>query len=547
MTWFKYLLKSNDDDSHLVINRLLEKFGNQFTERQVAKLLASHEEYPSLLAIKDVLSRYGIDSDAVRKGNYAYSDFETPFICLIQQEDWSRPSLSIVLNADEEEICYLDPISSKDKIVSVSEFEQIDKQIVLLLDGDGAVDEENYQENKRVQFLDRIIGKLPLLLGVFPLLWTGVFLLSGNFHFQQLISVAFLISSFVALFVCILLLWHEVDAHNPFLKEVCGGQGKKANCGAVLESKSSTFLGISWSSWGFAYFATFFVCQMFFPGQAFHLMFWSVASIFVAPYILFSIYYQSKIVKQWCPLCVTVQGVLLLNTIMSALVLFHTIKENVLSGSWHDIGLIVFLGVCFLVGSHIAIPLLKQAKDSADYERKWKKLKYNAEIFQSLLEKNERITVSPDDIGIIIGNPKAGREIVKVCNPYCGPCSKVHPILEELIRENNDIRLRIIFTASVDEQDIKTPPVAHLLAIQEKYGQEKVHQAMNDWYLAEKKDYQLFSSKYPMNGELKLQQNKIKVMREWCDAMKIRATPTIYIDGYELPDSYRIYELKHLL
>ena len=66
--------------------------------------------------------------------------------------------------------------------------------------------------------------------------------------------------------------------------------------------------------------------------------------------------------------------------------------------------------------------------------------------------------------------------------------------------------------------------------------QWNICQALDDWYLAEKKDYDAFALKYPMNGELQQQKDKIIAMREWCDAMKIRATPTIYINGQELPE-----------
>lgn len=70
-------------------------------------------------------------------------------------------------------------------------------------------------------------------------------------------------------------------------------------------------------------------------------------------------------------------------------------------------------------------------------------------------------------------------------------------------------------------------------------------QAAKGWYLADKKDYEAFAQKYPMNGELKQQKDKIIAMREWCNVMKIRSTPTIYVNGQELPNSYRIAELKN--
>ena len=34
----------------------------------------------------------------------------------------------------------------------------------------------------------------------------------------------------------------------------------------------------------------------------------------------------------------------------------------------------------------------------------------------------------------------------------------------------------------------------------------KSQHALDDWYLAPKKDYEVFAEKYPMNGELKMQE-----------------------------------------
>jgi Protein-disulfide isomerase len=147
----------------------------------------------------------------------------------------------------------------------------------------------------------------------------------------------------------------------------------------------------------------------------------------------------------------------------------------------------------------------------------------------------------------VIGNPDAEYEIVKVCNPYCGPCAKAHPELDALIHSNPNIKVRIIFTATGEENDRRTLPVQHLLAIQERDGREQVQKAVDNWYMAETRDYTAFSNKYPMDGELKKQRYKIEDMHRWCQQMKITVTPTFFINGFQLPDSYRIEELKHIL
>lgn len=60
--------------------------------------------------------------------------------------------------------------------------------------------------------------------------------------------------------------------------------------------------------------------------------------------------------------------------------------------------------------------------------------------------------------------------------------------------------------------------------------------------MAPSKVYEIFAKKYAMNGELKQQ---IEAMRDWYNNMKIPATPTIYFNGEEMLDSYRINELRN--
>lgn len=50
-----------------------------------------------------------------------------------------------------------------------------------------------------------------------------------------------------------------------------------------------------------------------------------------------------------------------------------------------------------------------------------------------------------------------------------------------------------------------------------------------------------------MNEELKKQEEEIDKMRAWCDEAEITFTPTIYVNGYRLPEKYKVEELKYIL
>lgn len=521
-----------------VIDYVLSINKIKHTSFYINSAIENHIESPSLLTIKDILSEYGIESVAIRKGDYSYSDFEPPFICSIQQEDWRHANFTVVTENEGVGMNYLDPLKDRICTISLTKFEAIDKDVILLLDSDGKMNEPNYLQNKSKENSQNIMKQIPIY--AFILVWLYVF---GSMLFSpgdiHLISPFFLITSTIGLLISLLLVWNEIDAHNPFIKEVCGGQGQKINCDAVLSSFGSVFFGISWTVWGFAYFVTFLFSLLIFSSSN-YVYVWLLLSMMALVYIPYSIYYQAKIVKHWCPLCLSILGVILINGISAFLMLD---EFNGLVFNWRPLLNIGFLGIFFLLLTYYAIPMIKQSRDSKDYAKRWKKLRYNPDIFSSLLDKSNKVHVSAETLGIVVGNPEAKHEIIKVCNPYCGPCAKAHPELEHIINTNKDVKIRIIFTASGEEEDIRTAPVAHLLAIQQKMDADTLRKAVNYWYLS--KDYDLFYKKYPENGELNQQKDKIYAMRDWCNAMKIRATPTIYIDGRELPDSYSVSELKN--
>lgn len=120
--------------------------------------------------------------------------------------------------------------------------------------------------------------------------------------------MAFSIITLAGLFVSCLLLWYEVDRANPALQKICTG-AKNVNCGAILNSKQAKLFGsISWSEVGFFYFSVSYLLLLLQGYNALPLVAW--LNIFALPYTVFSIYYQWRVAKQWCVLCLWVQAIL---------------------------------------------------------------------------------------------------------------------------------------------------------------------------------------------------------------------------------------------
>jgi len=531
------------NDLFLSCSTLFDYFKINYSRSRLNELLELHNDYPSLLAIKDVLWEYRVESSAIRKNDYCYSDFEAPFICSIQKEHWSKESFVVVTDAYEGLLTYINPENDRPETIYIEEFNKIDKGIILLVNGENATNEIGYEANKRQEIVNNIVNLLPFIVLTGLLLIAGINLLSIDNRLIIALSFGYLFSGIAGVLISFMLVMHEMDSYNPFIREVCGMFGKQSSCQTVLSSSTSSFLGVSWSIWGFAYFTSLLISTIFFSGSISNIINWSIVSILISPYILFSIYYQWKVVKAWCPLCLLIQMLILINLTLGITALYFSSFRGF---DIHQLLISFIMGIGILSIISMIIPAFKDAKKTKEYLMRWRKLHYKSEVFNALL-RDRQPAIYYDDLGILLGDVEAPNEIVKVCNPYCGPCSQAHPELDAILKNNLNVKVRVIFTATGQNDDYRTAPVRHLLAVEEKYGKEEVHEALSDWYSSGKKDYGSFALKYPVNGSLDLQDAKILKMREWCDNMKIRVTPTFFVNGHEMPENYSIKDLKNFL
>lgn len=121
--------------------------------------------------------------------------------------------------------------------------------------------------------------------------------------------------------------------------------------------------------------------------------------------------------------------------------------------------------------------------------------------------------------------------------------------MDKLLEEVDDIAVQIIFNTPLNTKDKRYAPTKHLLAISKSSGNEQVlHNALDDWYKAPIKEYDVFAKKHAtIFLENKVYDKEIKAMYDWCNDNKISATPTIFIDGFKLPKNYSIDELAYIL
>jgi len=523
-----------------VVLSLVELLDAKITQTTLKKEITAHPDYPSLLSISDVLTRHGIENIVAKFDTEKYKDLPTPFITQIIENGVSY--FTAIKEINSVYVRVFDPKKQYWAKRFGNDFIKIATGVVLLVKPKKGIQEPNYKSRIWEEKQRKVVQIL--LLFCFP----GIVLAAGFLAYQQagfhfilpfLVSILLLTGAGIT----ILLLWYEIDENNPFLKQICT-RGKKADCRSILQSASAKVLGISWSAIGFTYFSGSLLLLLNSGiSNPSVLPVLSYMNFLAIPLIFYSIIYQWKVAKLWCTLCLSIQALLVLQCVLS------------LAGGWYlkhiaiDL-LLVPMCSSFAVPTlliSILLPALKKSNGSRKINNELQALKKDPEIFRALLIKQKLATSTPEGLGIVLGNADAKNTIIKVCNPYCNPCSLVHPPLKELMKNNQELKLQIIFTTSHLDGDTRIAPVKHLLAIADQNDKTLLNQALDDWYLSKQKDYTTFAAQHPVNEELNKQDAQIKAMSDWCKTNEIQYTPTLFINGYQMPANYCVTDLKFVL
>jgi protein-disulfide isomerase/uncharacterized membrane protein len=314
---------------------------------------------------------------------------------------------------------------------------------------------------------------------------------------------------------------------------------KHSRCESVLFSKGAKlFNWLTWGDMGIVYFISsllyLLVCQLTIAGyEANPVTLYYYISLAGMFFLLYSLYYQWKVVKQWCMLCIAVLVILGINAVTS----FAELSGSSLHNSSVRVGEIFLLaGIIFFILAiwQLLKSLYQKSLTSLSNEIKATRLKRNPEIFNALLQQQTAnlINLPEEDEAIRFGNPTAPYQLVIACNPYCGPCAKSHQAIEHLYEkypEQFSVAVRFALQKN-DDSDNRVVTVKEIM----KVAKTKPLESVKDWYHL--LNLEKFKALHHTNGEF------VDVAVEkhiiWSKGADIKATPTFFVNGRKLPDLY---------
>ncbi|TCC91687.1 peptidase C39 [Pedobacter frigiditerrae] len=526
------LLKPKKVNINTTVALLLTELNVKVCSSTLNTALEDHPEYPSLLSISECLTEWRVANEAyqINKDDYDPTDLLFPFIAHLQP---NGGNYILVTEIKDHQVSYGNE-KEKNATMPEADFLKVWSGVALHATPTEKSGEPNYNKNNFKDVSNKL--KLPLLVTTI----LAAIALSINYqtiNLQYSLSIAIKLAG---ISVSVLLLMHSIDANNPLIQNLCS-LGSKNSCNAILKSDAAKVTPwLSWSEVGFFYFTGSFLSLLLVPSSLSILTWLNVLAL---PYTIYSISYQYRH-KNWCLLCCTVQVILIEEFIINY---FTNGAFNLQSSTLINVVPSVLLAFTLPILTWSMLkPILLKSVLTQPLKKQLKKFKFNSDLFKQALQNQPKYGVSNDLMPITLGNPNAETIITMVSNPFCGPCAKAHQIVDEWLSYRDDIQLKIIFSTANHDDDEKTKVSRHISALSLLNDTKLVERALNDWYKQGAKKYEAWAEKYPVEFDKEISDVTAK-QKAWCDLTEITFTPTILVNGYKLPEPYRLEDIKYLL
>jgi hypothetical protein len=296
---------------------------------------------------------------------------------------------------------------------------------------------------------------------------------------------------------------------------------------------------LGWAEIGFAYFAGGLLTLLLGAGQPGVVTVLAGFGFLAVPFIGYSLYYQRVVVKQWCVLCLNVLALFVIEAGLFSQTPFavHTVSWATLPVLVAGFGLPVLAWV-FAKPNLLASAALKPVQDDL------RRLKTNPDLFLAMLHQQAQMPALPPSMAVVaMGQPDAPHRLTVVTNPFCGPCARLHQDLTALLAQTDTVQAEIIFLAGAATDDPRNVVAGCVL------GQPapQCETVLADWFSQSHADVMVWAATHLAPQDADAVKSWLGQHADWCQLARIEATPTVYFDGYKLPEIYRVNELGNLL
>lgn len=482
--------------------------------------IQSHPNYPSILSIVDTLSFFNIEN-VVLKYNFADID-ELPIrFMTVLVNDKTNSELYLIEKKDSNYFYFKGNRLVK---IPVSELEKNWKSIVLLVDKSNF--DSNVVHSKRSN--NWILLSILTIVLLFQLLISKEIIFLKFFLLLPLIGVLFSIAVLKDFF----------EINSKMINSICT-ISSYTSCSSIVKSKKWKFFDyFNFSDLSITFFCSQFVLILFsiFFNQGFELLYFQkIVLYFCIPFLFLSIYYQKFVEKKWCPICLCIIAIIVVEII--ALQFLPQISFNFPNQ-------IIFFALIFLSFYMLWKQIKRLLIDKKDLKEKQLKLirfERIYELFKAKLLTENKIILPTNSV--VLGSENAKKSIGIISNPFCGHCKDVHFMLDRILEKNKeDVNVKVILRTNLETLDEDSKKLFRtLLGLFYNNGEECFKEALKDWF--ENLNIKDWLGKYYIENDFTKFDETLKSHFNWANQTGYTYTPAIFINGYQYP---QIYDRKNL-
>ncbi len=526
------LIKDNPKE---VLKLLLKRINCNYND-EIYSEMKEHPDFPSFLSFHYTLKKRGVDNVVLKTNiNDLRFNLPKPIIVHVSPND----GMFLLLEKVDDRYAYIIDEKSKLEKEPIDDFLKIWNGYALIVDVESIKEPKTTLIDKTKYFLN-YIGK-PFSITAISLLFIYFLVFNGK---RNVFNLLYLLEFSAGILFSVLLLVEHFDKNNVFVKNICHSKNnKKVNCSSILNSKAAYFIGIfSWSDIGFIYFVILFLLSLFSPLKL-SLFFSVLTSVFIFPYVFYSLYYQKFIARNWCVLCLGVQGVIIsifvtsIFAFNSAMLEYIFIPKNIIY-----LALLSFSTIAIYV---IVKPLIASYVNSSAISQNFKTIKHNNDV-KSILFRHQ-VSYSFNGIERInIGNSDGSDCITIIFSPICEPCILELTKLLPILKTKENTLVEILFLVDRNESTLAFKIAKTMLST---YYQNKEHFISNlEEYVNgyPKSKYQFGNFDLKETNSLNIEQI-IKDQESWCVKNNIYSTPQILLNHKVLPSVYTVNDLDYLV
>jgi uncharacterized membrane protein len=520
--------KQKEDNTIAVIQRAVRYFGIPVTSGTVKEALKSHPHYPSFKSICDTLTEWKVEHYPLRYQPDELRELDAPYIVHFKN---GGGQLAFVSKINNNIVTFYDNYKTKQE-AAFEDFTEKASGAVILLNPD----ERSGEKDNRKKWQDELISKLVLPVTIVTLFLFISTMVVNSFNggevFFQLKAGSILLTKTIGIVLSVLIILHEFEVRLALTDKLCH-LSKATNCNTVLNDKASKIFGwFGWADAGFIYFTGCLLFLFHYQGvEKYSLL--AILSALSVPYPVFSIYYQGFVLRKWCPMCLGVQLILVIEFIL----LFPHFSNLIISFSSLSILLLTFLvtGIIYT----LVIMYFREKMTNEIHCYKYLGFKKNPDVLRTLLLNQNHHEIQVTETSLVFGDRNSLISITAFLSLQCSHCARAFEKIKEMLNSETKVKINIVMITS-DSKILNA-----LYHFNRLNKDDEALSLLDQWYNIDSYSRSRLSENLCIPELTDISKEVYNENNKLYKEYNVTGTPTFFINGYLLPKQYDIDDVKY--